>query len=92
MKFLGTKVLSLLLCWLIYYPTMTAQVSIFAPTIQADPSTTIQANLTVSDFEDIGGISFSIAWDPSILEIQNIDDLLNYIKKRGEKSYFSRPA
>lgn len=74
MKSLGTTVLSLLLCWLVSYPNLTAQVSIFAPTIQADPSTTIQVDVTVTDFTSIGGISFSLNWDPEILEIQNIDN------------------
>ncbi|MCH2082168.1 MAG: T9SS type A sorting domain-containing protein [Saprospiraceae bacterium] len=74
MKFLGTTALSLILCWLFLKPHLTAQVSIFAPTAQADPSTTIELDVIVTDFANIGGISFSMNWNPEILEIQGIEN------------------
>ena len=56
MKFLGKLVLSSLLCWLTFNPQLSAQVSMFAPIAQADPSTTIQVDVTVEEFINIGGI------------------------------------
>lgn len=72
MKFLGKLVLSSLLCWLTFNPQLSAQVSMFAPIAQADPSTTIQVDVTVEEFINIGGISFSMNWNPETLEIHDI--------------------
>ena len=74
MKSLGIQLLSLLVCWLIAIPPLQAQVTIFAPTILTEPSSIITTDVKVSNFQDIGGISFSINWDPTILEFQSIQD------------------
>lgn len=74
MKFLGTKLLSLLFVWIAYCPILTAQVTISAPTVNVDPATTLTTEIKVKDFEDIGGISFSVEWDTEVLSIQSIQD------------------
>ncbi len=74
-KFTGKLFLiSLLLFFIPFAFTQAQSTSLYFEDQQVEPGSMVNIDLSVSDFENMLGMQFSINWNPEVLSFQNVED------------------